>query len=179
MLSYDVAKIQLIEAGYLMNYPYHMISDAEMCDAFLKSDGTGAFYTLYPKLDDALTTPYDTLVSSILYHFDQLKTNESYVLPNWVMSYLLGSVVSVDSDSRDIADLAVGLHVNLDDDNDFNGDLSKACYVASQLWIQKAGAQQTVQHNGQTVYLRPPTIFGEPHVIKYIRLTQVQPGGVV
>jgi hypothetical protein len=177
MLSYDVAKIQMTDAGYLMNYPYHMISNAEMCDAFLGSNGQGAFYTYYPLLDDSLSGVYSTLVATIQYYLAQLKTDDDYVLPNWVMSYILGATVGPMSDAHDIGDLATGLNVSLDDDSDFNADLSAACYDASQLWLQKTGAQKTVQWNGHTIYLRPPTIFGEPHVIKYYRLTQVQPGG--
>lgn len=180
MFSYDVAKIRMINDGYLMNYPYHMISNIEMCDAFLKADGHGAFYSLFPLLDQTLSPVYDTLVATISYYLDQLRADDTYVLPNWVMSYLLGATISVMSDAYDIGDLATGLNVTLDDDSTFNADLENACYEASQLWLQKSGIHQTVVYQGQTIYLRPPTIFGEPHVIKYFRLTQVQPaGGVV
>ena len=42
---HDTIKIDLIRQGYLPNYPYHMISDIEMCKAFLDVDNhTGAFY---------------------------------------------------------------------------------------------------------------------------------------
>ena len=54
MLVDDNIKISLTEQGYLMNYPYHMISISEMCEAFmnnttatpgsLDSAGSGMFF---------------------------------------------------------------------------------------------------------------------------------------
>ena len=35
-LTRDIIKIQMVTQGFLPNYPYHLISDNEMCDAFIQ-----------------------------------------------------------------------------------------------------------------------------------------------
>jgi hypothetical protein len=39
-LIHDIIKIKYTRLGYLPNYPYHLISDAEMFDAFINLSGT-------------------------------------------------------------------------------------------------------------------------------------------
>ena len=179
MFIHDIIKIKLSNSGYLMNYPPHLISDAEMCDAFLpykydSEDPTSGyedsmneeinyFRDTYPLVTDDLLDAYKLLISEIAYHINLLKTTteSEYVLPNWVYSYMLGEVVSVDSPIKDRHDLFVLLGVdNLYDE--FNAECASACYSESQQWLNKLPAKQR-EH-------RPPTMFGEPHVIKSLRL---------
>lgn len=178
MLVHDLIKIHLTESGYLMNYPYHMISDKEMCDAFMK-DGAGYFYDTYPcptGIDRGLIGAYHTLEISIQYHLHLLKSSVdgSYVLPDWVYSYMLGTVISIHSNKLDIHDLITPLGVdNIDDEFDIRA--YQACYDISRKWLRQTHVQQIAYWDGIEVDLRPPTMFGEPHVIKSIRLSQVSP----
>ena len=179
MFLHDIIKIKYIREGYLPNYPPHLISDEEMCDAFLpyKYDSEDPmsgfddsmevelnyFRDTYPLLSDNLEKEYVTLVSEIAYHLNIMKTTlqSDYVLPDWVYSYMLGSVVSVDSPIKDRHDLFVLLGTdNLYDE--FNAECSSACYSESEEWLKKLPPSQR-EH-------RPPTMFGEPHVIKSLRI---------
>ena len=182
MFMNDLVKIKLSRLGYLPNYPPHLISDAEMCDAFLPylydmdnplggyDDCMNAelnyFRDTYPLLSDTLIDAYKTLVSEIAYHLNILKTtvDTEYVLPDWVYSYMIGSVVSVDSTQKDRHDLFVLLGTdNLYDE--FDEKCSVACYNESIDWLKKLPTTYR-QH-------RPPTMFGEPHVIKSLRVKEL------
>lgn len=167
-------KILLVREGYLSNYPYHMIAKDEMCNAFLSltEDGQGMFYYMYPLIDETLSEQYDTLVSAIKYHLQNYISVEDYILPDWVYSYMLGSTISSVSNKRDIHDLLVLL--NLDNIDDvFTAQAALSCYEISKKWIEKLQNVTTVTYNNTQISDRPPTIFGEPHVIKSLRLMQV------
>lgn len=172
-LIHDIVKMQLVRSGYLPNYPYHMISDTEMCDAFLHTSVNragnveliGYFSDMYPCLSDDLKQPYDALVNEILLHLNKLKlsTKDSYVLPDWIYSYMLGVVVGPFSNSADIHDLLVLL--NLDNIDDiFTAEAARACYKISNSWLKKPS------EDSETRYA---TIFGEPHVIKSLRVSRI------
>ena len=159
--SNDIIKILYVREGYLPNYPYHLISDSEMISAFMSEDNSGYFYDNYPLLDDSLSEPYQNLVSGIRLHLDSYLKGESEI-PEWVYSYMLGSVISINSDPYDIHDLFKLF--NLDDiDGIFNSQLSSNCYNISKQWVKRNSSDNT----------RPATIFGEPHVIKALRLLAV------
>lgn len=177
-LTHDIIKMKYVEEGYLPNYPFHMISDSEMCDAFLKAANvpleenepfiaddtvTSYFLDTYPCVDDSLGSSYNQLIDSILWHIDQLKrsTEDEYTLPDWVYSYMLGVVIGPESEILDIHDLLVLM--NLDNIDDiFTLEASKLCLKISTNWVARFPLD-TRKH-------RNPTIFGEPHVIKYLRL---------
>lgn len=182
MITHDVIKIRLSRAGYLPDYPPHLISDEEMCDAFLPytyetADPTSGydasmeaelnyFRDTYPLIHPQLTEEYKTLVSEIAYHLNNLKTSkdDTYELPDWVYSYMLGSTLTVGSSQKDLHYLFVMLGTdNLFDE--FNYDCARACYAESEEWLGKL-PDSAREH-------RPPTIFGEPHVIKSLRLKNV------
>lgn len=179
MFIHDLVKINLSRLGYLPDYPPHLISDEEMCDAFLPYvyDSTNPksgyddfmnaeinyFKDMYPLVDPSLEEEYKTLIDEIAYHINLLKktTYNDYALPDWVYSYMLGSVVSVNSITKDKHDLFVLLGTdNLYDE--FDEACSRACYNESVLWLSKLPKAKR-EH-------RPPTMFGEPHVIKSLRL---------
>ncbi len=175
---HDIIKMKYVRIGYLPNYPYHLISDIEMCDAFLndKENSFCFFYDNYPLLDNSLRIPYDNLVDSLKYHIEQLKkyqSNEStssnyYTLPDWMYSYMMGEVLSVKSDKQDLHDFFVMLGMdNIDDE--FNALISRRCLEISQIWLRKLPSEDKGN--------RSPTMFGEPHVLKYLRLNQVSPIG--
>lgn len=182
MLVHDIIKIELSRQGYLMDFPPHLISDAEMCDAFLpykynEDDPTAGydecmdqelnyFRDFYPLVTPVLEKEYVRLVSEIAYHLNMMKTTSDpdYVLPDWVYSYMLKSVVSVDSSIKDKHDLFVLLGTdNLYDE--FNEQCSLACYRESEYWLAKIPEEKKLH--------RPPTMFGEPHVIKSLRIKQL------
>ncbi len=178
MFVHDLIKMKLVKRGYLPNYPYHLISDEEMCDAFLKynpdnsdsdwdefknSDELCYFKDYYPLLDESFEDEYRNLVTNIAYFLNILKsTNEdSYKLPDWVYSYMLDCVISVNSNKQDIHDMLVYMGIdNLDDD--FLPIAQENCYYYSKQWLTKM-TEEELDH-------RSPTIFGEPHVIKLLRL---------
>lgn len=167
-LVHDIIKIQLVREGYLPNYPYHLISDEEMCDAFLNDSGTSYFDYYYPCVNNDLLDAYQELKSQMYYHIHLLKSSISeYVLPDWVYSYMLRSVISVHSDKADIHDMLVLMGMDNMDDI-FTASVSARCYEISSSWVQKYSAD-TREH-------RPPSMFGELHVIKSLRIDNAKVG---
>lgn len=202
MFSHDIIKLKYSQEGYLPNWPYHLISDEEMCEAFLtypwydyRTDeekrlgtvltddeswnrfinGTELCYFRdnYPlyrttsceipeKLIDE--AKYKKLVEALAYHIEEFKTSnyDNTVLPDWVYSYMLGSTCGVHTNQLDMHYLLV----MLDTDNtfdEFTPEAAEACYRVSEDWLKRSSE---LEH-------RPPTMFGEPHVIKSLRLQQV------
>ena len=74
---------------------------------------------------------------------------------------MLGNVIGPKSSQQDIHDLLVMLDVDNIDDV-FTPLACEACYDVSKSWINKFPDAQK-EH-------RPPTCFGEPHVVKSLRL---------
>lgn len=169
-----LVKINFVTEGYLPNYPYHMISDSEMCDAFMKNE-KGYFYDRYPCEATELSKEYDNLTRAIRYYLHELKASKenSYMMPDWIYGYMLGKVVGKYSSSLDIHDLINSMNVDNIDDI-FTSDASKACYQVSKTWLRKTMSNtvedQYVMFEGLETDLRPPTMFGEPHVIKSLRV---------
>lgn len=175
-LAIDNIKIKYSQEGYLPNYPHHLISDEEMCNAFIGND-LSYFYDNYPLLDDELESEYDDLINAIKYHIQIFldKDSDSWAdLPDWVYSYMLGHVISVNSDWRDRHRLLVGLEDdNLDDDITASAQLR--CYYMSRRYVNKLSkAEKEVIVDGETIVTRPPALFGEPHIVKLLRLNEVQ-----
>lgn len=203
MFSNDVIKIKYVEEGYLPNWPYHFISDEEMIQAFLsygfydyRTDDEIAsnitlsddeYWSRFLKCNDDLCffkdnyplsyydhcynevrltseDRYRKLVEDIHYHLKKYIDDKSntYEIPDWVYSYMLGETLGVKSDTRDLH----YMFVMLDCDNDFDEytpDVAEACYRCSTKWVQRL---VDLDH-------RPPTMFGEPHVIKSLRLSEL------
>lgn len=193
MFIHDVIKIRYIDQGYLPNHPYHLISDKEMFDAFRRIEYTqdiaretfspsfeGFFWANYSNPEEAdqeLSTAHAKLVTAIQYHIDQyLGTNGTYTIPDWVYSYMLGTVIGPTSDTKDIHDLILPLGTDNIDDI-FDAPSAKACLEESREWIKKKLLPQyiTIESTGAVIDLRPPTIFGEPHVVKSLRLKRSAP----
>lgn len=172
---HDYIKINLTSTGYLKNYPYHMISDEEMCDAFLSS-GTCYFKDMYPLLDSSLSEPYEKLITTLSYYMQECKNHkgDEYQFPDWVYSYMLGNVISVSSDPYDIYGLSKLFNISTEW-GEFSTLLSLNCYRESQKWISR-NSEQLAEFRGNYISLRPPTMFGEPHVLKSLRLKSVQIG---
>ena len=82
MLLHDIIKIHLIGAGYLPNYPYHMISTKEMCDAFICEGDAPSFffdtYNPYFNTTDEVKAAYLDLVDTIIYYVYKLKYAEIF-----------------------------------------------------------------------------------------------------
>ena len=189
-LIHDIIKIKYTRLGYLPNYPYHLISDEEMFDAFIDlnaDSGSGSgetqnaerfFEDTYPDpfIDEdieyispsgeriSLRGEYFRLKQYIIntikeyLRYQGTSDEENYTLPNWVYSYMLGEVIYNSSDYRDIYDLLVLLD-STSVDNIMTPDICRMCYEKSTKFISTL-----------TTGIRPPTVFGEPHVIKQLRL---------
>lgn len=185
---HDIIKIKYSRMGYLPNYPYHMISDREMFDAFIglsesvDSDNPTFFAMnypnpfakedfMYPKKNTSsglveeisLSGEYDRLCqyirTTILRYLNSEIPSED-MIPNWIYSYMLGEVVYRKSPYKDILDTLKLLgESNLD--NDFTRSACVRCYATSLKYVSSL-----------TSGVRPPTLFGEPHVIKQLRLEE-------
>ena len=195
-LIHDIIKIKYSNLGYLPGYPYHMISDKEMFDAFIDlsveeySDedeipsGEYFFEDNYPNpfagdndltykqlnregkavTEVDLSSEYKKLRKYIVkvinayltYHNTELAAN--YTIPYWVYTYMLGEVVYNNSEYQDIYDTLALLGAN-NIDNQFTNKSCALCYATSYKYISK-----------KTLGNRPLSVFGEPHVIKQLRL---------
>lgn len=206
MLSKDLVKIKLVNMGYVPNYPYHLISDTEMCLGFLNCKaGSGYFFDAYPSdINPNLEYGYSQLLLSIQYYLCLIMYGAGkYEIPDWVYSYMLGATIGVQSDPRDIHDLIYPLGVDNVDDI-FDAKAAKACWDTSLRWIQRTretkfisippALKDTIEaylracpiydttlydiysynHLPSGMYgainERPATMFGEPHVVKQVRL---------
>ena len=194
MLVHDILKIKYVNLGYLKkNYPYHLISDEEMFNAFIDL-GTGftsklidpnvRFFDMYypnPFAEEdyiyqktnamgevieeiSLSGEYSKLkayiISAIHEYLTYYGTSEesNHLVPDWVYTYMLGEVVYTKSEYLDIYDTLTLLGCsNLD--NEFTREACIACYRTSLNYISTL-----------TTGIRPPTIFGEPHIIKNLRM---------
>lgn len=197
MLTHDILKIKYVRLGYTRkNYPYHLISDEEMFNAFIDLGNTDfnnrttlidpsvRFFDInYPNpfaeedyiykkknakgevvAEISLNEVYLTLKSQIISYINQYLSvsgtvaENEHVLPSWVYTYMLGEVVYKQSDYLDIQDTLELLGCsNLD--NEFTREACIECYRVSSDYISTLTADT-----------RPPTIFGEPHVIKSLRI---------
>ncbi len=90
------------------------------------------------------------------------------------MRYMLGSVISVFSPALDIHDLLEPLNIDNIDDI-FTAEASANCLEVSKQWLKQTQRPEFVEFEGKKINIRPPTMFGEPHVIKSIRLRQLEP----
>lgn len=170
MLLNDTVKINFIRQGFLMDVPYHLISDEEMLQAFISDDGYDFFHIMYPLVDKSLEWEYGLLESGIKSEvqncLDAIKQQKEYTIPDWIYSYMLGAVIGPKSNQQDKHDLFVLLGCdNIDDE--FNLAACKSCYKASVTWLNKYA------YRDESLKMRPATIFGEPHVLKYLRLQAV------
>ena len=161
MFIHDIIKIYYVNEGYLPNYPYHLTTDKEMFDAFIRDDGY--FANTYPCPTEELQDAYDTLREYIASRIDSF-LNEQVEVPAWIYSYMIGAVVGPESSKSDLGDLytLTGLEATTGEP-EFTADLATECYAISSGWLKKqisASAQ------------RPATMFGEPHVFKSLRLAQ-------
>lgn len=168
MILFDTIKIKYIQTGYLPDWPYHLISDSEMLDAFINNESN--FFEDNYKLDsddESLMKLYQALKDDILFFVNEAKRlNTLSILPEWVVSYMLGAVVSETSNLKEIDDL-IALS-NLVDDvpaGQFNDILYRSNAKISREWIAKLPSSKK-EH-------RPVSVFGEPHVIKSLRLAKV------
>lgn len=194
MLIHDILKIKYVNLGYIKkNYPYHLISDEEMFNAFIDV-GTGfngnlidpnvRFFDMYypnPFAEEdviykkrnakgevieeiSLSGEYTKLKSYIIsvirnyLKYQGTPAADKYTIPDWIYTYMLGEVVYQQSEYLDIYDtLALLGCSNLD--NEFTQEACVNCYATSLNYISTL-----------TTGLRPPTVFGEPHVIKNLRM---------
>lgn len=165
MLIHDIIKIKYSREGFLPDYPYHLISDEEMFEAFLHPDKECYFYDNYLCIDDTLRQYYDPLVEQIKYHLDAYlaSTNKNRRLPDWVYSYMIGSTIGPNADQDDIHGLLVMMNLDNQDD-ELRVEAYNEMYKVSLKYIRKLKDEEKIH--------RPPTIFGEPHVMKILRLEQ-------
>lgn len=169
----DTIKIKYVELGYLPNWPYHMISDEEVLKAFIMNDVN--FYTdnycSSPDLWDIHINSIDLLqelitvmkraVSDVLKH--------KIELPNWIYPYMLGEVVGPKSSTKDIDDLIELCNLKgIVPSGEMTPTLCTTLFKISYAWLMKIPQQQLIDE-----YHTVPSIFGEPHVIKSLRLAKL------
>lgn len=164
MFIHDIIKIKYSKEGFLPDYPYHLTSDEEMFEGFLNDNSECFFYDMYPCIDDSLKEKYDKLVEEIRYHISQYLDGKITRLPDWVYSYMIGSVIGPEADPLDIHDLLVMMNLDNKDD-ELTLPAYFEIYKISQKYIRKLKEDERLH--------RPPTIFGEPHVVKILRLEQI------
>lgn len=185
-MIHDIIKIKYSKLGYLPSYPYHLISDKEMFDAFinLAGDTQSHFFEdnypnpflqqdlIYKKLNTqgevvsevSLKEEYEKLKSYIIkiisayLTYQGTESEKNYTIPDWIYTYMLGEVVYNNSEYLDIHDTLALLGVDHIDNKFTNNDCA-LCYATSLKYISTL-----------TSGIRPPTVFGEPHVIKQLRL---------
>lgn len=154
-------KIKYSEEGFLPDYPYHLISDEEAVNAFIFNDDC-MFDTYYPLPDEGLKDKYETLRTYIESKCSKFIEDPETVMDDWIYCYMLGEVINIQSDQKDIHDLLVLLDLdNLYDE--FNTSIYESIYDVSSKAL-----------GSSTDISRPATIFGEPHIVKYLRLEQVE-----
>lgn len=162
---HNILKMKYSYIGYLPNTPYHLISDEEMYDAFItEEDGAECFFfDNYPCLVPDLADVYGELVKRIREEVQKAKSNPpDHIVPDWVYSYMLGEVITVTSDARDIHDLCKDFLLENTDD-EFVPYLQVSCHLISKNWIRKKSDETD----------EPVTIFGAPHVLKSLRLQEL------
>lgn len=161
MIIHDIIKIKYVEYGYLPNYPYHLISDEEMIDAFINNDIN--YFTDNYECPEGMEVEYQTLFEELQYHLNcYLDSDKTTPIPNWVYSYMIGSCITETSAQEDKHDMLVLL--NLDNTYDtLTPEVARSIYNVSSSWLNRLPSEER-EH-------RPPTMFGEPHVIKSLRLT--------
>lgn len=161
MFIHDIIKIKYIQEGYLQDHPYSMISDSDMFEAFTK-DG-GYFDSFYPCPDSSLQDAYNVIKSDLYSRIEAYKT-EGVSLGKWVYSYMLGAAIGPMSDEIDIEYINKLLGTDSSLVTEYNKDTADAVYEVSQDWLKKMSAKYDD---------RVPTIFGEPYVLKSLRLASV------
>ena len=184
----DVIKIRLSKAGYLRNYPPHLLSDEEMVEGFYEYFKDVYYTPMYNEFQNPTpVVPYDSddtdymvdNLNALFSHIQQTcnaaveiaKTQGTdFTVSDWIYSYMLGAVVGPKSNVQDIHDVLVLMNIdNLDDV--FTRLASETCYTISKYWIAKTNHSDTGNQ-------RPPSVFAELHVIKSLRLANVSMGGV-
>lgn len=136
-----------------------------MFEAFIKEDGY--FFANYPQ-PFQFEEQYRKLVDAIKYHINKYIASQasyssasSYEVPDWIYSYMIGAVVGPSSPEQDRHDLFVLLDLdNLEDE--FNSEIYAKIFRTSDRWTYKLSSEDRLH--------RPPTMFGETHVIKSLRL---------
>lgn len=202
MLAIDNIKIKYSQEGYLPNYPPHLISDEEMCQAFLTND-VSYFKDMYVLRDESLKSAEDTLINAFKYHIVRFLSDISGFkqdLPNWVYSYMLGYVINDYSDQEDRHYILVGLNRDNIDDI-LTAEYQSECYKVSQKWVNKLNKLEKVVNldtllkdfdattstriknefdnwgvvfdSDNNIVIRPPSMHGEQNIVKLIRLGQV------
>lgn len=162
MFIHDVIKRMYVNMGYLPGYPYYLISDEEMFDAFTREDGF--FNDFYPCPSESLQEAYTSLRQYIVDQISDYMQGTLESLPDWIYSYMIMQPTTFQSEQDDITYLSelAGLESPLGAP-EFTEETAETCYEISTKWIQK----QPSKHAH-----RPPTMFGETHVIKSLRLDQ-------
>lgn len=149
MLAVDNIKIKYSLEGYLPDYPPHLISNEEMCEAFLpRYDNEisssnpqvwSYFYDNYPLINESLRLEYNSLINAIKYHFVRFLTDvDSFYqdLPNWVYSYMLGHVITQSSSEEDRHYFLTGIGKDNIDDS-ITSQIQEYTYTVSQKWCNK------------------------------------------
>lgn len=162
MFIHDSIKLLYANLGYLPGSPYYLISDSEMFDAFIGESGFFDDYYYCPC--DDLAEAHQELRQYILDTITKYQSAEMTTLPDWIYSYMLGNCIAFESDPLDLYYLNDLIGVDTTKGfPEFTEETAHECFRISSEWLKK---QPTSENR------RPATMFGEPHVIKSLRLDQ-------
>lgn len=161
MFTHDIIKILYTNLGYLPGYPFWLIDDSEMFNAFVKEEGV--FEEFYPCPSQDLSEQYGLLKENIFGFIVEYQQSGKEI-PDWVYSYMLLQPITYQSSLQDIEYLFSLNNMDVEDQEaQFNEDIAKSCYQVSVDWMKK----QPWKYKD-----RVPTMFGEAHVVKSLRLEQ-------
>lgn len=163
MFIHDYIKIKYTTEGYLENNPPYLISDKEMFNAFIQEDGSGFFADYYPCPGPEFNSAYVELKSYIVDKIQKF-LNDGTEIPDWIYSYMIMRPITYQSDELNIYYLyeLAGMK-SLTSLAEFTPELADLCYQVSVDWIKRLPSRYAD---------RPPTMFGETHVTKSLRLNQ-------
>lgn len=183
MIIHDFIKLTYSNMGYLPGYPYYLISDDEMFNAFTKEDGVfndyypcpcngdcanclnqcpvdGEGHQIHPNIAEAYQQLKDYMFNMIA----KYQSGDIDAIPDWIYSYMLFSCIAYQSSELDVDYLNTLLGLDITKgEPEFTLATARGCYNISSAWLKK-------QPNRTTN--RPPSMFGEPHVVKSLRLDQ-------
>lgn len=161
---HNIIKIEYNNLGYLPGYPYHLTSDEEMFAAFTR-ESEGFFNDYYPCPCEELREQYEILKDYIFTSIDSYLDGTIDELPSWIYSYMMMIPTTFESRFEDIAYLYKLSNINVEGPLAvFNSEIAEYCYYVSSEWLKKVPKSSAN---------RPPTMFGEPHVFKSLRLKEI------
>ena len=193
-LIHDIIKIKYTRLGYLPNYPYHLISDEEMFNAFINFNGeddsssgssSGSSSSVERFFNDNYPNPFAKEdVEYISPSGERISlNNEYYRLKGSIIEIInayLAHLGTTEEDNYAIPDWVYTYMLgeviyNYSEYRDIHDllvllDSDNINNEMTPLICKKCYIKSTKFISTLTTGIRPPTVLGEPHVIIQLRL---------